>query len=429
MTFTAETLAATLKALPSVRRYLVAFSAGLDSTVLLQVLAKSSKALNVSVEAVHVHHGLQAESNTWIEHCERICQLYAVPIRIVPVNAHPSPGESPEAAARQARYEALRQLVGQDACLLTAHHQDDQAETLLLQLLRGAGPAGLAAMPQITRFGTGWHARPLLSFTRAELEAYARDHRLSWIVDSSNRELCYDRNFIRHRVVPVIKERWPSCVQTIARAATHQGAANSLMEELAGIDLSATGGGRPDTLSARAVRTLSLQRQFNVLRAWITGRGLPLPTHRQLIRIRKDVVYGRWDSTPCVHWTGAEVRRYRDDLYAMAPLSEHDPRQVVRWNPKQPLRLANLGIELNAAQINSMGLTLMGDLRYVNVRFRTGGERCKPQGSRHHRSLKKLFQEAGVPPWERERIPLIYAGDRLVAVAGFWKCCEGLTLL
>ncbi len=424
MAFTTKSLVTTLEALPSVRRYLIAFSAGLDSTVLLQAMVKSSEALNVSVEAVHVHHGLQAESNIWVTHCEHICQEYKVPIRILPVNAHPSPGESPEAAARQARYAALRPLVGQGVCLLTAHHQDDQAETLLLQLLRGAGPAGLAAMPQLTRFGAGWHARPLLRFNRAELEAYARDHRLSWIVDPSNRQLFYDRNFIRHRVVPVLQERWPSCVQTLARAAAHQGAAISLIDELAAIDLRAAEGGRSDTLSARAVQNLSPQRQLNVLRAWIKARGLSLPTHRQLIRIRRDMVYSRWDAMPCVYWSGAEIRRYRDDLYAMAALSEHDPSQVVLWSPQQPLRFAHLGLEINAAQLNSMGLSLTGDQRLLQVRFRVGGERCKPQGSQHHRSLKKLFQEAGVPPWERDRIPLIYAGDRLIAVLGFWKCCD-----
>lgn len=424
MALSAKTLLATLKALVPVSRYLVGFSAGLDSTVLLHALAESRTELNAIIEAVHIHHGLQAEANTWIEHCKRVCQRYTIPVRIIPVNAHPSHGESPEAAARQARYGAIRHLVSQDVCLLTAHHQDDQAETLLLQLLRGAGPAGLAAMPQITCFGKGWHVRPLLSFTRADLEAYARAHRLSWIVDPSNRELIYDRNFIRHRVIPALRERWPSCVQTLARAAAHQGMAVSLMDELARIDLSATAGSRPYTLSARAVRNLSTQRQFNVLRAWISGRGLPLPTNRQVIQIRKDVVYSRWDGIPRVHWTGAELRRYRDDLYAMTPLSEHDPRQVIQWNLKEPLKFSNLGIELKISNLTAMGFTLSEDQRNVNIRFRRGGELCKPQGSNHHRSLKKLFQDAGVPPWERDRIPLIYMGDELVAVAGFWKCCK-----
>ena len=424
MPYTAKTLVTTLKALPSVKRYMVAFSGGLDSAVLLHSLANSSEALNTCVEAVHVHHGLQAESSAWLGHCKRICRRYTVPIRILSVNAHPSPGESPEAAARQARYEALRQLVGADACLLTAHHQDDQAETLLLQLLRGAGSAGLAAMPKITRFGAGWHARPLLGFTRTELEAYARDHRLSWVVDPSNRNLCYDRNVNRHRVFPALKQRWPSAAQTLTRAAAHQVAATSMMAELAGIDLRAAEGTRTDTLSAGAVRKLSSPRQFNMLRAWINARRLPLPTSRQLIRIREDVVYGRWDGVPCVHWPGAEIRRYRDDLYAMLPLPEHNPRQVLLWNPTETLRLTKLGIELNAAQLKSMGLSWAGDQQPVTIRFRTGGERCKPQGSGHHRSLKKLFQEAGVPPWERNRIPLIYVGDRLIAVVGLWKCAS-----
>jgi tRNA(Ile)-lysidine synthase len=191
---------------------------------------------------------------------------------------------------------------------------------------------------------------------------------------------------------------------------------------LAGQDLIAVAGSRPNTLSVARLCGLSAARQRNVIRQWLIGRGLPVPTQRQLERVLIDVGGARWDGVPMVAWEGAEVRRYRDDLYAMAPRADHDPTMVLHWDAIQPLHIPHLGIMLEPSMLEAFGIASTGDEPEITVRFRRGGERCRPRGRRHHHDLKKLFQEAGVPPWERDRIPLIYVGERLIAAVGHWAC-------
>jgi tRNA(Ile)-lysidine synthase len=413
-----DRLTRALAGLRGVATLLVAYSGGLDSTVLLYALSRLR--LGLALEAVHVHHGLQGEADAWVRACERTCLALGVPLRVLEVDARAAPGESPEAGARRARYRALGGIMDVQACLVTAHHQDDQAETLLLQLLRGAGPAGLAAMPVIARLGAGWHARPLLGCSRQELRDYARRHGLGWVEDASNLDVAYTRNYLRQRVFPVFTQRWPSASRTLARAARHQAEAVELLAELAEQDRQGAAGTRPGTLSLRALRGLSPARQANLLRHWIRGLGLPVPDTRQLAQVRAQTLGAHAGRSPCVRWAGAELRRYRDDLHAMAPLPPHDPAMVLRWDPSAPLPIPHLGLELRGGDLMRLGVAI--PRQGLTVGFRRGGERCRPAAAPHHRSLKTLFQEAGVPPWERERIPLIYADGRLVAVMGHWAC-------
>ncbi len=422
MTFTPAALRVRLAALPRVDRFLIGFSGGLDSTVLLYALTEIENEVKRALHAVHVHHALHPEADAWAEHCETVCARVGIRFRMVRVDASAKRGESPEAAARAARYRALRTLLEAGTCLLTAHQQDDQAETLLLQLLRGAGPAGLAAMPEFTGIGEGWHARPLLGFTRAELTAYAVARGLRWIDDPGNRSMDFDRNFIRHEIFPTLSRRWPAHARTLARASALQADASTLLGELAHQDLAGLAGSRAGTLSVNSLRMFSQVRQRNAIRHWLIGLRLPLPTQTQLEHVLTDAVNASGDRAPLIAWRGVQVRRYRDDLYAMPPLAAHDPNLVLPWDAREPLQVPHLNVALEPSLFESLWIADGAARSDVSVRFRRGGERCRPHGPLHHHDLKILFQEAGVPPWERDRIPLVYVGERLVAVVGLWAC-------
>lgn len=414
-----------LNQLPPARRFWVAYSGGRDSTVLLHALSGLRAFLSPDLElcAIHVDHGLSFHAGAWARHCEAVCARLGIPCHTLRVNATPQSGESPEAAARQARYQAIASLIEAGDGLLTAHHQDDQAETLLLQLLRGAGPHGLAAMPVHVPFANGCLARPLLGFTRDELAAYAAQHDLSWVDDHSNFDTGFERNYLRHEVIPHFTRRWPACASTLSRAATNAAEAAALLDALADHDLQAMRGPLAGTLSVGQLLKLDDARQRNALRRWFKILGLPAPWAAHLQRIQGDVLAAAEDSTPCVRWAGVEVRRYRDLMYAMPPLPAHDANTVLAWDLDQPLILPDCNGKLIAH--SEMGDGLKASLcraLAVSVRFRQGGERCRPAARGHTHALKKLFQEQGIPPWQRDRIPLIYVGDQLAAVGGLWVC-------
>jgi len=408
-----EYLDGLLAAHPAAHRLVVGYSGGLDSHVLLHLLATHRASWpERSLAAVYVDHRLQAASTAWGEHCARVCRDLDVPFRVLRISARPGPGESPEAAARRARYAALAAELGPDAALLTAHHRDDQAETLLLQLLRGAGPHGLAAMPATARLGRGWLLRPLLDLDRAEVLAYARERGLRWIEDASNADTGFDRNYLRHRILPLLRERWPAANRTLARSARWCAETTAWLDAEAAADLACVVARRPDGLNLSALRELSELRQRNVLRYWFRRLGLPTPDSRQLWHILHDIPSAGRDRQPCVGWSGGEVRRYRDTLYAMPPLAPHDARQTLIWRASTdgwpPLELPGVSW-LRMEEIVGAGLraeALAGGL--LLVRFRQGGERFRPVGRSHGQELKKLLQEAGVPPWERDRLPLVY---------------------
>ncbi|MEA3412456.1 MAG: tRNA lysidine(34) synthetase TilS [Pseudomonadota bacterium] len=400
----------------------VGFSGGPDSVALLAALVRCTLPPGTALRCVHVNHGLHPQAGRWARFCVQFCTRLGVPCRVVHVTAAASRGESPEAAARAARYGALGELLAPGGTLLTAHHRDDQAETLLLQALRGAGPDGLSAMPALARFYKGWHVRPLLGFDRAALERYARDEGLTWVDDPSNRETGYDRNYLRHIVMPLIRARWPAASRTLARAATLQAESVAMLEEVGRTDLSALEGPRAGTLSICGLLRLPRRRQSRVLRLWIAGHDLPPPTHGQMLRVLGDVIDASPDAAPRVRWPGAEVRRYRDALFAFPPMSAHDPGQSYLWDTRHPLEIPHLGRILSRESLTADGICLPEPGQPVHVGFRQGGERCRPAGRGHRHPLKKLFQEAGVPPWERDRIPLVYANGRLVGVVGFWAC-------
>ncbi len=426
---------------PAVSRYWIAYSGGLDSHVLLHAMASLRSALpGISIHAVHVDHGLQSNSAEWSRHCAAVCAALQIPYYPLSIEARAGVGESPEAAARDARYRALAAQIEEGDCLLTAHHQDDQAETLLLQLLRGAGPHGLAGMPACTTFGSGLHARPLLGFTRAELGDYAQEQGLRWIDDHSNRNTDFNRNYLRHEIMPRLRARWPAMARTLSRSASHAAEAAQLLDGLAQADLNWVRGitdeasaacalttARPksshDTLFIPRLCELNAMRQRNVLRTWFHQLNLPLPNAAHIEHILSDVLTAAEDSTPCLRWPGAELRRYREHIYAMRPLGTHDPAVILPWDMHSTLSLpADIGtLSTTPAQGQGLKASLCGAAN-ITVRFRHGGEHCRPAGRGHTHELRKLFQEAGIPPWQRDRMPLIYVGTDLAAIGDVWVC-------
>jgi tRNA(Ile)-lysidine synthase len=419
---TPQRLLATLAELPTTDRYWVAYSGGLDSHVLLHAMAGLRAQLGgAEVRAVHVNHGLQGDADAWAGHCRSACERLAVACVVLEVEARPAAGQSPEAAARQVRYETLASAMCPGDVMLTAHHQDDQAETVLLHLLRGSGPHGLAAMGPWRVFGPGWLGRPLLELPRASLRAYAESHGLHWVDDPSNREDRFARNFLRNEVVPTVKIRWPYLNRVLARAARHQADAARLIDDLGDMDLERAAGSTPNTLSVARLQALSAERQRNALRRWFRGLGLPLPTTSHLHHVICDVLGAAEDGMPRVGWEGAEVRRYRGLVYAMVPLCRADPTLSLSWQPRERLSLP-LG-ELVAEPVIGRGLrAACVDDGGLVVRFRQGGERCLLPGRVHSQSLKKLLQDLGLPPWLRERLPLLYLDGQLAAVGDLWVC-------
>ncbi len=420
MRFTLQNLLAVIERLPPARRYWVAYSGGLDSSVLLHSLAAVRVHLPVErLCAVHVNHGLSPAAEEWSEHCLAVCRELDIPCRILHVDGSPGKSESPEAAARNARYRAIASLLESADGLLTAHHQDDQAETVLLQLLRGGGPRGLAAMPRWDLFGAAWRGRPLLDFSRSDLQSYARTRRFEWVEDESNYDTGIERNFLRHEVIPLLRSHWPALGRTLSRVATHCAEAANLLDQLAEQDYVT---GSEGELNINQLKMLDVARQRNLLRYWIRQTGLPLPDSVHLQRIIDEVLPAAADAEPLINWDGAEIRRYRDRLYVMKPLLPHDSSKIHDWNMAEKLCPVD-GAVLQAAPAIGRGIKqALCQAARITVRFRQGGERCCPAGRTRSHKLKKLLQEQGIPPWLRERIPLIYLDEELAAVAGMFVC-------
>jgi tRNA(Ile)-lysidine synthase len=407
-----------MRRLPPAQALHIGFSGGLDSHVLLHLMSSLREQLP-PIRAIHVHHGLQDQADAWTEHCRSVCDELDIPLAICHVDARPREGEGPEAAARHARYRAYASVMGQGESLLTAHHQDDQAETLLLQLFRGAGPAGLAAMPAWSPFAEGWHGRPLLEASRDELEDYAREQSLNWVEDPSNKDLRYRRNFIRQQLMPQLREYWPQITKTLAADARLQAESLGLGDTLARLDEEEVRGEVPATLSVSHLKRLTWVRQKNLIRYWLKQKGLPMPGQGSIGEIRK-VLDARDDACARVSWKGGELHRYRDALYAFAPLPEHDPAIEISWPAGEDISNPATGEMLFWQTLLDMGVRLEKPGQPLTLRFRRGGERIKPGADRPHRKLKLLMQEAGIPPWERDRIPLVYEGARLLAVYDYW---------
>lgn len=398
--------------------YWLAYSGGLDSHVLLYACAQiRQQQPTLNFHAIHIDHGLQAVSSAWAQHCQTVCDTLHIPLKCIELQLSIPDGESLEAVARTARYQAFAQCVGEGEYLLTAHHQDDQAETLLLNLLRGSGVAGLAAMPVKRVLGKGYLARPLLNLPHAQLSRYAQQYHLNYIDDPSNAHVKFDRNYLRHVVMPVLNERWNATSANIARAAQWQAEQLELTELLLAQRLPQVIGTQAHTLSVKQLLAQPLILQKQLIRHWLKQQGFTMPSAAKLQQIIASVLLAKGDANPCVTWRGCEIRRYQDDVYALKPY-RLDKTQVWTWDDlTQPLLLGEQGT-LDPAVLAELLPHLTQ--KKLSVRFRQGGERVL-RYRLHSLELKNVLQELGLPPWERERVPLIYHGEQLIAVGTYWR--------
>lgn len=425
-----------------VQRIVVGFSGGLDSSVLLHLLHRGlEKEMGLTLHALHVNHGLQGQANDWERHCIQQSKAYGVEVSAVQVSVAVGDGLGLEHAARDARYAAFSDFMQEGDLLLLAHHQNDQAETVLYRLLRGSGPLGLAAMRSIKAFSGTSIVRPLLASSRSELEAYAQHHALVWIEDPSNAELCFDRNYLRREIMPRLEERWPGVNDTFSRAAQLNQETVVLLEELAEQDLHVVGVERDQglcqtppsqmLLCQKQLRQMTAPRVNNLLRYWLGQSGRPLPSRVNLTRIYQELVLADASGAAVVEWAGAEVRAFNGQLYCMANLGDvpvSGSRLI--WgtaNPSEQFDCGSQGGILSSRLTLGQGLNVQvfEDARkqgVLTVKWREGGERCQPDGRAHSQLLKKLLQEYRVPPWLRDRLPLVYIGEALVAVPGLWVC-------
>lgn len=400
-------------------RVAVGLSGGVDSVVLLDILARLARRRGFALTAVHVNHQLSPDAQRWARFCRGLCRTRSIPVRIFKVEV--ARGNSVEQAARAARYAAFARVRADHIAL--AHNLDDQAETVLLQLLRGAGVKGLAAMPSVRKAEGGRRKaqpailRPLLDVPRTQIEAYARARRLAWIEDESNADRSFLRNYLRHEVLPLIAARVPSYRTTLARAACHFAEAAGLLDDLARVDAQLAGGGQ--VLKVEALHRLSPARAKNLLRWFIAQHGLPMPGTERLEEALRQITSARRDAQVCVRLDGWEIRRHAGAVH-LVPHADSLPARFSRpWRGEPRLPIPELGGVLVMRRSRGAGIDaakLASD--EVSVRVRRGGERIQLHPGGPHRTLKHLFQEGGVPPWERNRVPLLCCGETLVWVPG-----------
>ena len=442
-----------LKRLQEFTHLIVGFSGGLDSTVLLHVLA-SHPFLQNKLLAVYVNHGISSNAFIWENHCRSVCQNLNIPFISKAVQVDSS--SNLEENARKARYDVFTSLLTSNSCLILAHHRDDQAETLLLQLFRGAGIDGLAAMAELSALGAGTLVRPLLSVTRAELEEYAALHQLEWIEDESNEDIHYSRNYLRHQIMPLLEQRWPGVVGNISRTASHCQEAKINLESLAIQDCSELSGSG-HVLNISSLLLLHFERITNVIRLWLKKNDIQLPSTVVLYRLIKDVIFARADAVPKISWNNIRIYRYQNNLYLEKPEPLSDPKHkitiheagispentssqaleeergklqleakitksiasiqtCVEWtNFPKPLLIPQCAVELIAEKVKH-GLVIPSGHK-IWIGFRQGGEHIFWRGQT--KQLKKLFQEWKIPPWKRDEIPLIYINDKLAVVVGY----------
>ncbi|MBA4286899.1 MAG: tRNA lysidine(34) synthetase TilS [Xanthomonadaceae bacterium] len=394
-----------LPALPDGARVLVGYSGGLDSTVLLHALAAAGAP---GLTAVHVHHGLQAAADDWARHAATVCAALAVPLIACRARIAADAAAGPEGAAREARYALLRAQMRPGDLLVTAHHRDDQVETVLLRLIRGVGVHGLAAMRPLTTFAPGQLWRPLLDQPRAALRDYAERHALTWVDDPHNDDPRYARSWLRQQFLPGLRARFPQTDDSLARTARLAGEATDLLDELAAADHAATACGM--ALSVSALLALSPARRHNLIRWWLARQQFRAPFAVTLDRIDRELLAAGSDAEPLIHWPGCELRRHRDRLLAMAPLAaEPPPGDWGLWQSRAAPALPTGCGALFSDHAPPQPL---------RIRSLMPGEAIRLAGHPHRKRCRNLFQECGIPRWARSRLPVLEADAEAFCIAG-----------
>jgi len=407
-------------------RVTVGLSGGVDSVVLLDLLGRLATSFPFQLSAIHVNHQISPHALDWADACRILCAAHNIPLHIQAIRIEDAPMLGLEAAARQARYAAYAQLDTDFIAL--AHHRDDQAETLLLQLLRGAGARGLAAMPVLRVTADRPHyLRPLLDIDRSDIEAWARQHGLQWVEDESNQDTHFNRNFLRRTVLPHLSERFPAWRATLSRSAQNLAEAADLLEQLATLD--ATDCIQDQRLNCAKLTALAPARARNLLRHFLSLNHIPMPSQARLATMLTQLTLASADSQPCIchaHWA---LHRYQGWIHLVSMSSPIQPSLSWRWQGEAQLILKELGGILGFTSTTGQGLDCakLDQSPSVTIRLRQGGEHFQPDCRRPRRSLKNLLQEYAIPPWQRDHLPLLYCGDTLVWVAGIGADCAWQT--
>jgi tRNA(Ile)-lysidine synthase len=399
----------------------VAISGGADSACLLTALTQLGPPpfRNLPVRAVHVDHGLQPAAADFRHSCEELCRRLRVPLNVVRVIVDPSNGESVEAAARDARYLGIARQLESDECLLTAHHAGDQAETVLLQMLRGAGLKGLAAMPMCRAWYGGWHLRPLLNVPQRELREFCEVAEIAAVTDPMNLDVRFDRAYLRKHLWPLIEKRWPGAAIALSRTAQHAADAQELLDQSAALAAQKLRDGA--ALSVTGLRALSVAEQRNTLRYWIAAHALEVPSTARLSEALRQIMAADADHLPAVVWGDHALRRYRDRLY-LTTATPPCVGEACEWSVARGADLdlgCGLGTLQWSRQIGGLDAELLPDT--LCVRRRRGGETLKAHRRGRTQTLRHLCQSAGVLPWMRDALPLVYAGTELIAVGDLWQ--------
>lgn len=403
----------------SSKNLLLAFSGGLDSTVLLHLLASLGDELNFFLSAMHVHHGLSPNADTWADFCQQTCDKLNISLQISYIQIPADNALGIEAAARQLRYDALFSPASNPNYVCFAHHQDDQAETLLLQLARGAGIKGLAAMAAVDHQRR--LLRPLLDFSRAELEAYAAKHELVWIEDESNHNNAFDRNFLRNEILPKLREHYPAISQTLSRSASHLAEASGLLDALAEIDAQTYV--QDQKLNIAALQVLSASRARNLLRWWLACLQQSMPSTEQLEQMLNQLSNAKTDAQiEIVLASNAQqlvtVRRYKEQAYLITEPKHKPDHMNILWQGEAELILPDNSRLIFSEKLGT-GLALKRlDVSKLRISYRQGGESFKPDADKPTRTLKHLLQETNMPPWQRAWLPLVYVDEKLALVPG-----------
>ncbi len=403
--------------------FFVSYSGGMDSTVLLH----TCRALNESgviqnLTALHSNHGIHSESNIWEQQCKVICEQMGVEFEATRLYLGRDGDRVSEATARKARYEWLRQFMNKNSILMTAHHQSDQVETLLLNLLRGAGVRGLSGIQPVTEFGEGKLVRPLLEVTKDQIREYLHKFKLSYVEDPANHDLQYSRSYLRSVVIPALEQHWPVATNSIARTVHLLQDTRGALDELVRHDFDFCKVSRecyfshPIQLKIKNLRQLSRFRQVNLIRFWINTNDLPEPNQSMLDDFIQSVVQSD-SKAGAMKWSGHQVLKYQNALYLVRSLSQSDNGGEYEWDLNSPLAISEVGIKICPTEVVGAGIDRSKVPGSISVRFRSGGERIKLPGREHSSKIKKILQESSIPTWERKMLPLIYSGEELVAMA------------
>lgn len=396
----------------------VALSGGVDSVVLLHLLHQLQKRQNFILKASHVHHGLSKNADKWVKFCEKLCTKLSVPLDVHRIKLPQKKSLGIEGEARQLRYKKLLQT--KTDLVVLAHHEDDQAETFLLQLIRGAGVKGLSSMAYFDVTRRLW--RPLLNTSRIDIETYAKKHKLKWIEDESNQNIDFDRNFIRSKVLPILKNRFNHIIKVISRSSSHLAEAQHLLDDLAQMDLKSylKSINYKHKIKVKSLDKLSNARAKNVLRYWLEINDQTMPSKDLLDELLRQVLTAKKDATIKIYLSkDYEIRRYQDEIYIVPKNQQTHKNYEIIWSGESEIILPN-GQKLTFKKVKGRGINLKFlSNQKLKIRNRQGGESFKPDSKRPTKKIKQLLQESNLPPWERDALPLIFVGDVLAALPIF----------